>query len=940
MREGMPQNEALPQQFEEYLRKLGIEVVFDEDERLETGSRLAERLEEAYRDKENGGNRQIPSRVARRASFTSLQDTFNSQRILDQEMQEGLPARSRSQNSVPLRQETRTGKRASRFRSDGNRSMRSIQFTKPFPRSRLKGTTKLSKTSTTVSSKRQSFSSNDDDNSQASTYCDEFDGAQFNPEAQDESRHVTQANGIHSRVASGLLEIDKISERHRYRHLALFACKLFHLWRETCQKIRPTREQLRKLAYAKDAITLKRQVFDHWQDACRIRERDKETESFYQSLEDQAATARDLFLLTKAFTHWAQCTSEEALRSSAARRHILRTKYFNAYREVTAINETKVRRIGLRKFVNIWKHRKESLVRLNQSASVFYSTQLLKHSYRLWFWQFCNHRTPSWYGGRLRARFFQKWIQLARNATIRNTWCSNVASLKLLRGVFDLWLGRSSIIQEQDDIAQSIRGRNLLVLACESLRRELKLISPKLQVRQKIDARITRFAFLSWSYKARSILEAKRVDELRAMRNAWTAWNDQLRLQDLSRSIDDRLVMQALYQWLLVARRILFRRVSETKLKFLVFRHWRHHLGTLSSSFGNATCLARQSEDQTAKGRVLQTLTAALIGLGEMKAQAQAFRNRALSSKALKAWTSCSQHTSKLRKWAARGEFYILAKKRFRSWQESFLKHKKRKRSEAYAVVRRRRKLYLSSGCLDRLQHQVEAYQAQRVKAEDLDQQRFFKIRTMIFFEWLDRAKQILEQANQARLIYQQHLLSAHANAITERQQHLKDLNLQAENHLDDILAVKARNFLGKFSWRVWQIKRHEKDAESFLEEKVSQPHQRKMLRYWHEKALERRASYRVNQISRDESDAKLNPLQSSVLPQTPGYLRTPSRRTISRSRPKLPAPKTPATTQMTPFMGRLRSQYDGGEFAKRLRQPIRAIEDIPETDSRAEFGE
>ena len=71
------------------------------------------------------------------------------------------------------------------------------------------------------------------------------------------------------------------------------------------------------------------------------------------------------------------------------------------------------------------------------------------------------------------------------------------------------------------------------------------------------------------------------------------------------------------------------------------------------------------------------------------------------------------------------------------------------------------------------------------------------------------------------------------------------------------------------------------------------------------------------------EAQAGQRPMTTA---NTPGYLRTPSRRTGARNRSQVAAPSTPALAHITPFMSRLRAQYSDSR--------------IPRFNSRSEAGD
>lgn len=97
-------------------------------------------------------------------------------------------------------------------------------------------------------------------------------------------------------------------------------------WHKETVQILPQRYRFDLDAKSHDRRTLLQQAFDIWRGLLQRKRHRAETERFFSHLNRRAEKARDLYLLTKAFTHWAQTASEEVARTSVARRHILRTK--------------------------------------------------------------------------------------------------------------------------------------------------------------------------------------------------------------------------------------------------------------------------------------------------------------------------------------------------------------------------------------------------------------------------------------------------------------------------------------------------------------------------------------------------------------------------------------------------------------------------------------
>ncbi|KAL9060741.1 MAG: hypothetical protein Q9162_000445 [Coniocarpon cinnabarinum] len=127
----------------------------------------------------------------------------------------------------------------------------------------------------------------------------------------------------------------------RFRKLAARAHSTFHDWLNKSRASRSSSHRKVEVATKQAGETLRKTALDQWRDQFLARRREKEMHGFFEILENRAGRARDLYLLTRSFSHWAQLASDEILRTSAARRHILRTRFFNAWRDITAVNEFK-----------------------------------------------------------------------------------------------------------------------------------------------------------------------------------------------------------------------------------------------------------------------------------------------------------------------------------------------------------------------------------------------------------------------------------------------------------------------------------------------------------------------------------------------------------------------------------------------------------------------
>ncbi|KAI9721347.1 MAG: hypothetical protein M1828_005207 [Chrysothrix sp. TS-e1954] len=836
---------------------------------------------------------------ARRASFTSLYDQDPSQYSLQPELQHKLPVRPRSQNTAFDLQ---------RYSAKNVRFQSTEQLYSPIRQAR-------------------------------------------------HSRPATP-----QATAPDLFELEVEAKAHRFKHLAARACTLFRHWHTLASARRQRSTHLTHLAESKYAATLKGDALEQWRAVLSSRLQARETENFFDTLEKKAQKAYDLFLLTKAFTHWAQATSDEIARTSAARRHVLRTRYFNAWRDITVVNELKVRRVQLSRVFTTWRRRSSLLRSHAEVAQSTFESRITATAYRQLFWTFCDRRAPVWYGNKLRIQYFERWRLLTQQSTIRQRWGTDFAQLKLLRNVLLRWAARSSAVGQDTERALAFRSRWLLGPAIESLSREVQLAPLQHQVSHAADARVLRAVLAIWSDKARRAAVAARINETRLMRNAWTAWNDRLRCRVMQRTIDDRVLVQILYRWVLAERCALFNRVAEERQKSWVLGRWADKLNRVRIDLGQAESTLLESNQRRSAVSVLRHWSARTRDLANEHYRAYAIRNQHLASNTLSTWSNRSKQLTDAAGQAQDASEYCLTKHLISLWRAKTKETQKAKRRRAYLTVRNHQHSRLLSTCIDSWKQQSTRIAEDTQLATSTYQAALLEIGTDIFSAWRERSYTILETHAEAEVLDHRRLLKLALHAFINRFQRSREQQSEAESFAAGTRDAARAAVLRRLNWQLFQIRRHRETAES-LDTRNLRKRRRAILRHWVERVRQRRdaSDARSDPVTNDaglmqqpsgfRASFRASTTSSSRLPTgiaTPAYLKTPSRRPGKariQTQVNEPLTNTPATTQITPFMNRIQAQYSTGQvrsakgdFARRLARS-RGIEGVPEASPPADRG-
>lgn len=745
-------------------------------------------------------------------------------------------------------------------------------------------------------------------------------------------------------------------------------------WRTMAFNSRESHDRMDQIARSHDLGILLRQSFDLWRGKLQLKIQAAATERYYSLLAQRAHRARDLYLLTKAFTHWHQIACDRIRFALEARRQILRVKYFNAWLELTVVNQQKVRRQGQRKFLSLWNQRCLTTVRHNGKASLTRNRNLIKVAYWKWFWSFCERRAPQWHDGRLRSTIFHHWCLSSQQTSYQGYEITVRRNELTKKRCFLKWLQQARFALSQSKEADKFHQQKIIARSLLVCRKTIRYAPLVRQVSNMADWRIAGSTFAILVNRVRTEKQAQKVDQLRVIRNAWTAWNDRLRWQTLENQIDDRVLVQALYRWVLAERCVLQERLHEQRNMHRCLQKLVDYCRARA-----ATQVAIHKDFQQKRlGRTSKTILTRWRHLTDTcRRDAQiAFEFEAprIAQEALAAWTARIDYIRKLEKWAVDASYYFRTVRFLKRWRAATVEAKKRKVRDAYIKVRRQNKMKLARSCLQLWRDRTQGVIQIQKQAQSHDQSQLLQFATRLFDNWRTRYTFLVERQDQTVSEFDQRF--AHNQLDIWIARHRTQAQLQELARVNAELRISniAFGWLHKLHLRVIELKGRESNAES-LRRWYEKRHFHNLLRQWHGKAAQRRDqplpppffSGRARRLGlRPDAEGQTEAAgraeewtafdegfdlgdwipamegQASSTP-LPGYLSTPSKR-AARARGLVRMSTTPAGT---PFAARLRSQMsqeprnvERGELGRsRANFNGSAFGPIPETSPRTPGG-
>jgi protein SFI1 len=728
-------------------------------------------------------------------------------------------------------------------------------------------------------------------------------------------------------------------------------------WHEKVLQLQEDNNNLEILAKWQDRRVLLQQAFDSWHVGIVERRRIAETERFFMHLERRASRARDLFLMAKAFTHWAYSASNEIQRTSAARRHILRTRYFSAWRDATAVNELKVRRQVLRKFFPLWQKQHITMSVNKEKAMIYFTGNLVQRIFWAWFWAFCERRAPVWRSDRLLGRQMALWARVTNERKKEDNAAVDYYYGSTRRKTYFAWLTKAHEHVMRMRQAHEYRTVSLCRKALGVWQHGSALL-PRLQcLCRKVALRLTGDSLKLWILRARQASHAKAIDRSKIMREAWVTWNDKLRCQALQSKINDRLVLQGLYKWVLGERLVLARRLMERRIMQTSVQKMAEALQSSTAKESKDLYLAEETLIHRLSSSVIQNWWTRLQNRLQDQRVALEFNSPVVLSNSLVRWSGQSQRIRQLRTWAHDGEFYFLASKTIKSWKDATENSKRKKRRLAYTQFRRRYKINLAKRMFSRWHQQAHSIS----RSDQLAIELYHNKSVVLCIEAFDRWRARIEEVAELDLVWERSLLEKRFNELKLSLISHRGLEMEATAFFEDHAVALC---MKKWS-RVYLQLRARQHLVFELREKHLKKTSRRMLAHWlqrtsqrqhlvgtrnHEKSNLRSMEGAASWIESGDDhnvDAWADGVDDGATSTpVPGYLSTPSRR-MSRAKAtaKLPS-TTPNAPLSTPVERQLRAQYSEGplpSFRRRIGRSLVGREGTPldlEEESRIRTNE
>lgn len=683
-----------------------------------------------------------------------------------------------------------------------------------------------------------------------------------------------------------------------------------HIWHDSLIALSSRNQAAKAIATAHDERTLLRQAVDTWSQKTRTQVHERQQEEEFERLERKAVLYRSLMLAQKGFEHWHARHLTLKDKTERTNRFILAKRYFRRWRNITAENNAKARQLLTRKFLERWRDRTLRRQMVGEQAIAHYEEALERRLYKNWFWRFCSRKVEDLHDERVQKRALRNLSDRIDHVQDMSQQAERARSRRLLAVCVQALRSKLGERQQASTFAQAHYEHKARLNCMETLRIQGRLGPLEKTMSLRVTLTLQRKAFSVWHLHLSLTRQAGEVNRKRILQDAWTSWNDTLRVRALSQRIDERVLAESLYKWVLQERLSLFRRAADSRLA-------RHAILLLDTAVHEYRSTSEDRAASFAENQRRRKLASSMVRLNlafrqheDAERTAVEFANSRALPDVLSEWKEKTKHARELAKWAADARWYCLASSAIKTWRARTTEHQHQRRREAYVQIRARVKYKMASKCFTVWRIKSMDVHSMQQEAQRRAQARLFAIGTNAFDKWHHDAQAQRDREVQAASIDDQRLLAAALSAMLTR--HSESVQLEQSAlafRLGSDQALQA-SVLKLVQWTAFTAAQQSKSADALFVRNRDQ-HVRNMLKHWYTKAAAARAAKTdpaepespsirpaSRAAARSASKERFSPSKSvSYTPGTPGYMRTPSRsRRAGRFRP------IPTPAAVTPF--------------------------------------
>lgn len=396
-----------------------------------------------------------------------------------------------------------------------------------------------------------------------------------------------------------------------------------------------------------------------------------------------AAAAWDFFLMSKAFSHWANRADEEVQRTQIARRHILRRRYFTAWLGQEERDETEAESkavwFGQLSVLRQWRGVAVAAAKMSgfwqKIAERRERRDVAEQTLSDWYQESKLRLAAAIDSRRLRAACLQHWQAETRWLNSAHEEADGIFKGTLLGSYMRHWKGEARIQERAEEGAVPIITRR-----DEFLRSGLAL---------------------AWRHEAEEARNQEKAAAVRELGELAKHWVYETRLIEWQEEQDAESLDTLTYHWYCEWRLVLCRRAIEQQEKVRFSEKWLVAAGTQAERSYHLRGLARDVRHHDSIAGFFRASMDALEDLETQAFHARGMIVQRVVPKVVRHWINQLKHHHHMNRWSHLAASFSVGEAVLPHWQEIRRQEWKARMHRLYRDFRHRIRTDTVADCLD-----------------------------------------------------------------------------------------------------------------------------------------------------------------------------------------------------------------------------------------------
>ncbi|PCD31019.1 hypothetical protein AU210_010685 [Fusarium oxysporum f. sp. radicis-cucumerinum] len=221
----------------------------------------------------------------------------------------------------------------------------------------------------------------------------------------------------------------------------------------------------------------------------------------------QAARAREIYLASKVFNHWADRTARRLERDAVARRHMIRFRYFRSWSQAPALREPTTDHMRAAVVVKKWQRivaQEKSLQATAIEVARAYEQRRVQRVLDIWSCHRLKHLGRQMTASRSRTRAMSKWLSQASHDKALSQAIQTQTTLRLQVDAIHKWQGMSENESQLYNTARRIGDIQHSFTYLREWWDQAEISRRAVGYRQRLMIEKANLAFDEWNLRARA----------------------------------------------------------------------------------------------------------------------------------------------------------------------------------------------------------------------------------------------------------------------------------------------------------------------------------------------------------------------------------------------------------------------------------------------------